>query len=79
MNLVDETQRGTKAAALTHARKTEKGTEPFGARAQIDQGALKGQNLELLYLADPVDVFFMQVQGSGRVKLTDGYDRAGPL
>ena len=36
------------------------------------QGALKGQNLELVYLSDPVEVFFLQVQGSGRVKLTDG-------
>ena len=25
-----------------------------------------------LYFADPVDVFFMHIQGSGRVKLTDG-------
>jgi membrane-bound lytic murein transglycosylase A len=72
VNLVDETKRGTVGASLTHARKTEKGTEPYPTRAQIDQGALKGRDLELLYLADPVEVFFLQVQGSGRVKLTDG-------
>ena len=72
VNLVDETQRGTVGASLTHARKTDKGIEPFFTRAQIEQGALKGKNLELLYFADPVDVFFMQIQGSGRVKLTDG-------
>jgi membrane-bound lytic murein transglycosylase A len=72
VNLVDETQRSTTAAALTHARKTEKGTEPYPTRAQIEQGALKNQNLELVYLTDPVEVFFLQVQGSGRVKLTDG-------
>jgi membrane-bound lytic murein transglycosylase A len=72
VNLVDETQRGVKASALTHARKTDKGTSPYATRAEIDQGALKGKNLELLYLADPVDVFFMQIQGSGRIKLTDG-------
>jgi membrane-bound lytic murein transglycosylase A len=73
VNLVDETQRGAVGAALTHARKTDQGsTEPYPTRAQIDQGVLKGRNLELLYLADPVEVFFLQVQGSGRVKLTDG-------
>ena len=72
INLVDETQRGTVGQAFTHARKTDKGVEPFATRAQIDQGALKDQGLELLYFADPVDVFFMQIQGSGRVKLTDG-------
>ena len=55
-----------------HARKTDKGTEPYPTRAQIEQGALKGRGLELLYFADPVEVFFLQVQGSGRVKLTDG-------
>ena len=72
VNLVDETQRGSVGMGLTHARKTEKGTEPFPTRAQIEQGALKNRNLELLYLADPVEVFFLQLQGSGRVKLSDG-------
>jgi membrane-bound lytic murein transglycosylase A len=72
VNLVDETRRGTVGAALTHARKTDKGTEPYPTRAQIDQGALKDRNLELLYLSDAVELFFLQVQGSGRVKLTDG-------
>jgi peptidoglycan lytic transglycosylase A len=72
INLVDEAQRGAVGSALTHARKTDKGVEPFATRAQIEQGALKDKGLELLYFADPVDVFFMQIQGSGRVKLTDG-------
>jgi membrane-bound lytic murein transglycosylase A len=72
VNLVDETRRSAAAAALSHARKTDKGIEPFATRAEIDQGVLKGRNLELMYFADPVDVFFMQIQGSGRVKLTDG-------
>jgi membrane-bound lytic murein transglycosylase A len=72
VNLVEETKRGTDGAKLTHARKTEKGVEPYLTRAQIEQGALAGRDLELVYLADPVDVFFLQVQGSGRVKLPDG-------
>jgi membrane-bound lytic murein transglycosylase A len=41
-------------------------------RSQIEQGALAGRELELVYLADTVDLFFLQVQGSGRVKLPDG-------
>jgi len=73
VNVVDDTRRGTlKPGALTHVRKTASGTEPYFTRAQIDGGALKGKGLELLYFADPVEVFFMQIQGSGRVKLTDG-------
>ena len=73
VNVVDDTRRGTlKSGALTHVRKTASGTEPYFTRAQIDRGALKGKGLELLYFADPVEVFFMQIQGSGRVNLTDG-------
>jgi membrane-bound lytic murein transglycosylase A len=72
VTLVDETARATVGNSLTHGRKTEKGVEPYATRAVIDQGALKGQQLELVYFADPVDVFFLHIQGSGRVKLTDG-------
>lgn len=73
VTLVDETQRaGVGPGALSHARKTEKGVEPFATREEIDGGALDGKGLELLYLPDPVDVFFMQIQGSGRIRLADG-------
>jgi membrane-bound lytic murein transglycosylase A len=72
VNLVDETQRGAVGMSPTHGRKTEAGVEPFATRAAIEQGALKGKSLELMYLTDPVEVFFLQIQGSGRVKLTDG-------
>lgn len=41
------------------------------ARAQIVR-ALASQRLELLWVADPIDAFFLQIQGSGRVRLTDG-------
>ena len=72
VNVVDETQRGAAGVAFTHMRKTQAGLVPFATRAEIETGALKGQNLELLYLADPVDVFFLQIQGSGRIRLPDG-------
>lgn len=41
-------------------------------RAEIDSGALAGRGLELLWLADPIDAFFLHVQGSGRIRLADG-------
>lgn len=42
-------------------------------RAEIETGRLlEGRGLEIAWLADPVEVFFLHVQGSGRVKLTDG-------
>jgi membrane-bound lytic murein transglycosylase A len=45
---------------------------PFYDRAAIDDGVLKGRNLEICYLKDPVDAFFIHIQGSVRVKLDDG-------
>jgi membrane-bound lytic murein transglycosylase A len=48
---------------------------PYFSRAQIDGGALAGRGLELLWVNDPVDAFFLHVQGSGRVTLPDGTAR----
>ena len=72
LNVIAETQRAVKDNSLTHVRKTDAGTQPYFTRAEIEQGALANKGLELLYLADPVDVFFMHIQGSGRIHLTDG-------
>jgi membrane-bound lytic murein transglycosylase A len=72
INLVDETERGAKNGALTHARLTPSGTVPYATRADIEAGALAGRGLEIAYLADPVDKFFMQIQGSGQIRLPDG-------
>ena len=44
----------------------------FHAREIIDAGVLRGRGLELVWLDDPVEVYFLQVQGSGRIKLPDG-------
>jgi membrane-bound lytic murein transglycosylase A len=45
---------------------------PYYSRAEIDEGALADRDLELLWVDDPVDAFFLHVQGSGRVMLPDG-------
>ena len=58
--------------ALSAARRTAKGLEPFPDRSAIEAGALEGRGLEILWLRDPVDRFVLQVQGSGRVRLPDG-------
>ena len=41
-------------------------------RAAIEAGAFAGRGLELAWAADPVDYFFLQIQGSGRLRLDDG-------
>ncbi len=45
---------------------------PYPDRAAIQSGALDGQALEMLWVDDAVDAFFLQIQGSGRVRLDDG-------
>lgn len=44
----------------------------FHSREAIEAGALRGRGLELVWLDDPVEVYFLQVQGSGRIRLPDG-------
>lgn len=42
-------------------------------RRQIEEtGAMRGRGLELVWVDDPVEVFFLQIQGSGRVRLQNG-------
>jgi membrane-bound lytic murein transglycosylase A len=45
--------------------------KPYETRADIEAGKLKDA-VPLVYVDDPVDAFFLQVQGSGRVMLDDG-------
>jgi membrane-bound lytic murein transglycosylase A len=41
-------------------------------RLRIEDGLLAGKGLEIVWLKNPVDAFFAQIQGSARVKLTNG-------
>lgn len=46
---------------------------PYYNREDIDtDGALRNRGLELAWVADPLDGFFLQVQGSGRLRFEDG-------
>ena len=45
---------------------------PYADRRAINRGHLAGRGLEILWLDDPVDAFFLEIQGSGRVLLDDG-------
>ncbi|GJD39000.1 murein transglycosylase A [Methylobacterium bullatum] len=58
--------------ALRAARATGTGFEPYPDRASIEAGGIGERARPLLYLRDPVDLFVLQVQGSGRVRLPDG-------
>lgn len=45
---------------------------PYHDRAAIENGALAGKGLEMAWAADPVEAFFLEVQGSGRLRAPDG-------
>jgi membrane-bound lytic murein transglycosylase A len=46
---------------------------PYYTRREIDvEGVLKGRGMEFLWVADPVELFTLHIQGSGKIKLEDG-------
>jgi membrane-bound lytic murein transglycosylase A len=45
---------------------------PYYSRAEIARGAAPVGGKELLWVDDPIEAFFLQVQGSGRVRLQSG-------
>jgi membrane-bound lytic murein transglycosylase A len=45
---------------------------PYWPRTDIENGKAPVAGKELVFVEDPVEAFFLQIQGSGRVRLTDG-------
>jgi membrane-bound lytic murein transglycosylase A len=45
---------------------------PYYERADIEDGVLDGKHLEICWLRDPIDLLYIQIQGSARVRLEDG-------
>lgn len=45
---------------------------PYFDRAAIENGALEGRGQEIAWVADRAELFFLQVQGSGRLRAPDG-------
>lgn len=48
------------------------GDAPYLTRAEIVAGDLNGRADPIFWADDPVDVFFLEIQGSGRVVMPDG-------
>lgn len=55
-----------------YAKPKDLSSQIYYSRKEIESGALNNKGLELFYVSDPVDLFFMHVQGTGRVILEDG-------
>lgn len=45
---------------------------PYYDRAEIEEGVLTGRNLEICWLKNPIDLLFIQIQGSARIRMPDG-------
>lgn len=57
---------------LQTARRTATGFEPYPDRAAIEDGALAGLAQPVAFVRDPVEAFVIHVQGSARLRLSDG-------
>jgi membrane-bound lytic murein transglycosylase A len=55
-----------------YRRPPELGSGARYSRAEIEGGALAGRGLELLWVDDAIGAFFLEIQGSGRIRLTNG-------
>ena len=72
-DLVEVDAAAAAAAGTLRRGRLENGVlVPYFERAEIEDGALAGRGLEIAWAADAIDMFFLQIQGSGRLRLPDG-------
>lgn len=72
-DLVEVDAAAAEAAGTPRRGRLENGVVvPYYDRTEIEEGALANRGLELAWAADPIELFFLQIQGSGRVRLPDG-------
>ncbi len=67
-------KKGMKIPRIIRGRLVNSNTiVPFYSRTEIDtEGKLKNSNLEIIWVNDPIDLFFLQIQGSGVVEMKNG-------
>ena len=71
-DIVAFTPEETSSTGLAYGRRRNGKAEGYDTRQMIEEGALRNQNLEVCWLKDWTDAFFVHIQGSGRVKLAEG-------
>ena len=57
---------------IRFARQLADGIAPYHDRGAISSGVIDDQELDIVYLEDPVDAFFIHIQGSARIRLHEG-------
>ncbi len=69
LSLFSDTYNGNRIVG----RLSSKALVPYHDREEIDfQGALSGKAAPIAWVGDPVDLFFLHIQGSGKISLEDG-------
>jgi membrane-bound lytic murein transglycosylase A len=72
-DLVEVDAATAEAAGTPRRGRLENGVMvPYYERSEIESGMLANRGLEIAWAADAIDLFFLQIQGSGRLKLPDG-------
>ncbi len=71
-DLVSFDQATEKQINLKYGRMVRGKPAGYFTRREIEEGALRGRNLEIVWLKSWVDAFFIHVQGSGRIRFVDG-------
>ncbi|THH34637.1 murein transglycosylase [Aliishimia ponticola] len=65
--------RSARFAYPVYGMPEEAAQRPWLTRREIlEDNVLDGRGLEIAYVEDPVELFFLQIQGSGRIKLDEG-------
>ncbi|KQU92097.1 transglycosylase [Mesorhizobium sp. Root102] len=72
VDIDDATRPSGMDSYLAFARQAPDGPVEYLDRGEIERGALDGKGLEIAWLADKVDAFFIHVQGAARLAMTDG-------
>ena len=72
-DLVEVDAATAEAAGTPRRGRLENGViAPYFERSEIEAGALANRGLEIAWAADEIDFFFLQIQGSGRLRSPDG-------
>ncbi len=64
---------GYRIAGTVH----EKSLNPYFSRRELSSGKLQGRELEIAWVADKADLYFMHIQGSGKLEFEDHWRRLG--
>ncbi|MBN9412578.1 MAG: MltA domain-containing protein [Candidatus Paracaedimonas acanthamoebae] len=55
----------------------EKTLRPYYSRRELSSGCLEGHHLEIAWVANKIDLYFMHIQGSGKLEFEDHWIRVG--